>query len=513
MIVAMGTRAYVAIDLGAESGRVILGTLTHPLGADGGVEASGSSTLELVELHRFTHEPLALESGLHWNVPHIWGEILTGLKAAAAGSRERGVEIASIGVDAWGVDFVLVDGAGRPLGPPRCYRDPRWAPGVALVGSRIGYERLYRITGIQEMAINTLVQLATAVATGEGVPSRAGRLLFMPDYFHLLLGGEAASESSIASTSQMLDAATGEWSGELLAALGIPARLVRTPRPPGSVLGRLGADVCAATGLSPDVRICAPGSHDTASAVAGVPASGARWAYLSSGTWSLMGVELAGPILSDAARRAGFTNERGVGNTIRFLKNVSGLWIVQELRRDLERHGTRLDYAELTASAAGAQAFRSRIDACHPSLATPGGSIDKIRALAAAAGDPEPRTPGELARCCFEALAMAYRACLGDLELVLPGGVGSIDTIHVVGGGSKNELLNQMTANATGRRVVAGPAEATAAGNILTQAMHDGRIPDLAGVRGVVARSFGTKEYAPVDGAAWGREFERFRGR
>jgi rhamnulokinase len=507
MIVAMGTRAYVAIDLGAESGRVILGTLAAPPGA------SESPTLELVELHRFTHEPLVLESGLHWNVPHIWAEILTGLRAAAACSREHGVEVASVGVDAWGVDFVLVDSAGRPLGPPRCYRDPRWGPGVALVGSRIGYERLYRITGIQEMAINTLVQLATAVASGEGLPAGADRLLFMPDYFHFLLGGEAGNESSIASTSQMLDAATGEWSGELLAALGIPERLVRAPHPPGARRGRLSADVCKATGLSPDVRICAPGSHDTASAVAGVPAPGGSWAYLSSGTWSLMGVELAGPILSDAARRAGFTNERGVGNTIRFLKNVSGLWIVQELRRDLERRGTTLDYAELTAAAAGAQAFRSRIDACHPSLSAPGGSIEKIRALAAGAGDPEPRTPGELARCCLEALAMAYRVCLGDLETLWPGGPTSIDTIHVVGGGSKNELLNQMTANATGRRVVAGPAEATAAGNILTQAMHDGQVPDLAGIRGVVARSFGTKEYAPVDGAAWGREFERFRVR
>lgn len=506
-IVGMGTRAYVAIDLGAESGRVIVGTLRGQ---------SESTTLELVELRRFTHEPMTLESGLCWNVEHIWGEILTGLGKAAAWSRERGVEVASVGVDTWGVDFVLVDGAGRPLGPARCYRDPRWGPGVALVGSRIGYERLYRITGIQEMAINTLVQLATSAALGEGLLVRGERLMLMPDYFHFLLGGEMGNELSIASTTQMLDGATGEWSGELLAALGIPERLVRTPRAPGSVLGRVSAGVCEATGLSPDVRICAPGSHDTASAVAGVPAVGgvgASWAYLSSGTWSLLGVELATPILSDAARRAGFTNERGVGSTVRFLKNVSGLWVVQELRRDLERAGTKLDYAELTSAAAAAPAFRSRVDACHPTLATPGGAIAKIRALAAAAGDPEPRTPGELARCCFEGLAMAYRACLDSLESLLPSGPGSIDTIHIVGGGSKNELLNQMTASATGRRVVAGPGEATAAGNILTQAMSDGRIADLAGARRVVASSFGTKEFAPVDGAAWGREFERARVR
>jgi rhamnulokinase len=493
----MSTRAYVAIDLGAESGRVIAGSLA-PAGA--------GARLELSEVHRFVHEPMSVDGALHWNVPYIWDQVLTGLRAANDLATGRGWQVVSMGVDTWGVDFALLDASGQLLAPPRCYRDSRCERGVALVQGRIGYERLYQITGIQEMSINTLVQLAGAIAAGDDSLQRADRLLMMPDYFHTLLGGAARNESSIASTSQMLDATSGAWSTEVLSKCGIPDRLFRPPCPPGTSLGRLRPELAEITGLPAEVRIVAPGSHDTASAVAGVPASRGSWAYLSSGTWSLLGVEIEAPILTEDARRAGFTNERGVGGTIRFLKNLIGLWLLQELRRDLERRGTRMGYAQLTEAAAAAPPFRTRIDAFHPSLASPGGAIEKLQSLARAAGDPEPTTPGELARCCLEALAMAYRSCLDELESVTRR---RIDTIHIVGGGSKNALLNQMAADATGRGILAGPAEATAAGNVLVQAA-DGRTSDLASIRGIVAGSFETTEYAPKDAARWAREYTRF---
>jgi rhamnulokinase len=499
----MGTRAYIAIDLGAESGRVIVGSLS-PDGAD----ASAGPKLELTEVHRFVHEPLAQDGGLFWDVPYIWNHILTGLRRASQAATERPFQIASIGVDTWGVDFALLDSSGELLGPPRCYRDSRCQQGVALVQEKIGYERLYQITGIQEMAINTLVQLAGAMAAGDGSLQRAHRLLMMPDFFHARLGGDPRNESSIASTSQVVDATTGAWSEEVLSKLGIPARLLSPPCTPGTTLGRIRPDLAKETGLAPDVRIVAPGSHDTASAVAGVPASGGSWAYLSSGTWSLLGVEIDKPILSEEARRAGFTNERGVGGKIRFLKNLVGLWLLQELRRDLEQRGTKMDYAQLTAAAAQSPQFRSRIDAFHPSLQSPGGAIEKLQSLARAAGDPEPKTPGELARCCFEALAMAYCSCLAELQLLTQR---HIHTIHLVGGGTKNTLLNQMAADVTGRRILVGPAEATAAGNVLVQAMADGRAPDVAAIREIVRRSFGTVEIKPTDAARWAQEYNRWR--
>jgi rhamnulokinase len=493
----MSTRAYVAVDVGAESGRVILGALYPQARTD------EPPKLELVELHRFAHEPIHIDDALCWNIPYIWDGILAGLSAAATHSRAHALEVVSVGVDTWGVDFVLVNNHGHPLTPPRCYRDSRCEYGVKIVADRIGYVRLYQITGIQEMAINTLVQLAGAIATRDEAPARAHRLLMMPDFLHVLLGGRLGNESTIASTSQMLDASTGQWSAELLSKLGLPERLVQPPHPPGTILGTLDQETCAATSLPPSVRIVAPGSHDTASAVAAVPAAGQHWAYLSSGTWSLLGVEVANPILTEQARRAGFTNERGVGNTIRFLKNVIGLWLLQELRRDLERQGTKLDYAQLTTAAASAQPFRTIIDAFHPSLAAPGGAIQKIKSLARAAGDPEPSSPGEFARCCLESLALAYRATLEDLESLTRD---RIETIHIVGGGSRNQLLNQMTADATGRRVLAGPAEATAAGNILVQAMSDGQVPDLAAIR-AIAHSFDTTENVPRDAARWDSEY------
>lgn len=497
----MTTPAWVAVDLGAESGRVIVGTLTPEA-------ASGRPRLGLLEVHRFVHEPLSTDGGLYWNVTHIWDNVLRGLRQAGEMASSRDLRIESVGIDTWGVDYALVDASGQLLSAPRCYRDTRCRRGEAIVKKNIGSARLYEITGIQEMAINTLVQMAAAIDAGDDAIKKAHRFLMMADYLHTLLGGEPRNELSNASTTQLLDARTADWSAELLGAIGIPRRMFGTPCAPGTVLGVLRDDVAQATGLGRDVRIVTPGSHDTASAVAAVPAIEGSWAYLSSGTWSLLGIELEEPILTEQARRAGFTNERGVGGKIRFLKNIIGLWLVQELRRDLEKHGTKLDYVQLTQAAADAIAFRSRINAFHPSLIAPGGAVEKIRALSREAGDPEPTTPGELARCCLEGLAMAYLRVLDELESLAQR---RIDVIHIVGGGSRNALLNQMAADATNRRVVVGPAEATAAGNIMVQAMTGGHVANLASIRAVVADSFQTEEYTPADAARWSEQCARTR--
>jgi rhamnulokinase len=315
----------------------------------------------------------------------------------------------------------------------------------------------------------------------------------------------------------MLDASTGEWGADLLPPLGIPTRLLGEIVGPGTRLGPLVSEVARAAGLTEDVAVIAPASHDTASAVAAVPveATGAGndegWCYLSSGTWSLLGVETDRPILSEAAHRARFTNERGIGGggagTIRFLKNITGLWLLQGVRADLLARGEEIDYQRLSGLAAGAEPFRTRVDIDDPALAVPGGMIRKIQEQARRRGEPVPGSPGDLARCCLEALALSYRRTLGELESLLGRRIG---VIHLVGGGGRNVLLNQMTADATGRRVVVGPYEATGAGNVLVQALGAGRIEDAAQVRRIVADSFESVEYAPRDAGAWDGAADRY---
>lgn len=497
----MQHRAYVAVDLGAESGRVIVGSLLPHA-------HSQPPRLQLHEVHRFAHEPLSINAGLFWNLPHLRDQIVQGLAAAAHHARQHNLSIVSVGVDSWAVDFVLLDAQGHPLSPPRCYRDPRHASGLPLL-QRLGFESLYARTGVREMSINTLTQLAAARAAQDPILSAARRFAMIPDYLHHLLGAPVVNELTNASTTQMLDAASGTWSDAILAALELPSLLFSPPLPPGTALGTLDPAIAARTSLPADVRIVAPCSHDTASAIAAIPAQGDRWAFLSSGTWSLMGVERLDPVLTSSARAAGFTNERGPQGTVRLQKNLTGLWLVQELRRDLERQGLTLDYAQLAQAAEHAPAFRTRIHSTEPSLAAPGDAIAKLRTLAREQGDPIPDAPGELARCCFESLAMSYRRCLDDLASLAGPAAPRTDTIHIVGGGSKNTLLNQMTADATGLRVLAGPVEATAAGNVLMQALADGQLRDLADLRATVARSFELTEFTPRHAAAWNDAYAR----
>ncbi|MBL8761000.1 MAG: rhamnulokinase [Phycisphaerae bacterium] len=489
----MATRGSIAIDLGAESGRVMVGVL----------RAGG---LSLHEAHRFLHAPVATSGAPAWDLPLIWREIREGLKRAAAWAVGQDVEIASVGVDTWGVDFALLGKGDELLATPRCYRNSEHAEGLAILDQRLGRAGVYGLTGVRSMALNTSSQLAGWVARDPGVFRAAGRLLFMPDLLHYMLGGVASTEQSIASTSQMLDARTRDWSVEVLRAIGLPRDILPTIVQPGTALGPVRREITEETGLPASVMVIAPAAHDTASAVVGTPLSGSRCCYLSSGTWSLLGVELDRPILSEESRAADFSNEHGVDGTTRFLKNVIGLWLVQEIKRDLARSGVDMSYEQLAGEAERATPFRSRVDVEAPELALAGDMIRKVRALARSTGDPEPGTPGELVRACLEGLAGAYARTLEQIERLTGRAIG---TIHVIGGGVKNTLLCQMTASATGRRVLAGPGEATAMGNLLVQMMALGEVAGLARARELVSRSCRPVEYLPASGAGW----ERLTGR
>ncbi len=464
--------------------------------------------MQLEEAHRFLHEPVWLPTGLHWDVTGIWREIVIGLRKAAAWATERDVRIVSVGADTWGVDWALLDKAGDLVGLPHAYRDPRNQAAYEQAVARLGAERIYQTTGIQFMALNTLYSLYAQQLANPAALEAAERLLFMPDLIHYWLSGELAVEATIASTSQMVDCNTRDWARAMLAELGLPTHVLQPTASPGTVIGHLRPTLARDTGLPAELRVIAPASHDTASAIAAVPATdGSNWCFLSSGTWSLLGAELDGPCVSPAAREAMFTNELGVCGTTRFLKNIPGLWLVQECRRDLARQGRELDYAGLTRLASEAQPLRALLDPAHASFQTPGNMLAKIATFAANSGEAVPESPGQFVRGCLESLALAYRDKLATLETILDR---RFDVIHVVGGGGKNELLNQMTADATGRRVVVGPYEATALGNALVQAMAAGDVHDLAELRRIVASSFEPTTYEPTGTAEWEHAAERF---
>ena len=491
----MSKKAYIAIDLGAESGRAIVGVLDR-------------DRLTLEEVHRFLHLPVRLPSGLHWDLTGIWRGVLEGTRKAIDWARARDLDVVSLGVDTWGVDCALVGQSGGLLGLPFCYRDERNGPAHDKLIDEVGWEALYAATGIQFMAINTLPQL---VAWREAEPELLGqaeRLLFMPDLLNFFFTGKQTVEATIASTSQMIDPVTGKWATELLNRVGLPGRMLGEITSPGTPIGRLLPAVAAEVGADDSLTVVATASHDTASAVAAVPADPTTdWCYVSSGTWSLLGAELSEPCTSDAARLAPFTNEGGVEGTIRFLKNIAGLWLVQECRRHYEKHGDVYDYDQLTAMAADAPPLVTLINLDHPSLAVAGDMPSRIAALARETGEPEPTDVGPQIRCCLESLAMTYRHVLARLEEVLDR---KFDVLHIVGGGGRNRLLSQMAADATNRRVVVGPLEATAVGNLLVQAMASGDVADLAHIRRIARASFEPETYLPRDPEAWDDAYGRF---
>lgn len=482
------TRHYLACDLGAESGRLMLGTLT-----DG--------HLSLEELHRFPNGPVALEGALHWDIPRLQNELKQSLRKAAA----RQLAIAGISTDSWGVDYVLYDPDGQMLPPVFHYRDPRCPRGVDNVYAKVSWPEIFAETGLQFMQFNTIFQLA---AEDPERLAMARTALGIGDAFNYWLSGVPRWEESLASTTQLYDPRTHDWSAHLLNRLGWPDSLLPQVVRSGTRLGPIRPDLAAETGIGP-VEVIASCSHDTGAAVAAVPARAGRWAYLSSGTWSLMGVELTAPILTEACRELNFTNEIGFGGSIRLLKNIIGLWLVQECRRAWAAGGQEYDYAALTQLAESAEPFVSLINPADGRFLSPGDMPQKISAYCREHDQPVPATPGAMVRCILQSLALLYRQTLGSLSKLAGY---PIDTLHIVGGGSKNALLNQMTANALQIPVITGPVEATAAGNILVQAIALGDLESLDAAREVVRRSFECSTFAPWEQETWDAANVRFRG-
>lgn len=481
----MSAYHYAACDLGAESGRVIIGTL-----------ADGKLTLD--EIHRFPTGASRVAGTLRWNILRIFDEIKTGLRAAAA----KYPDIVSVSVDSWGVDYVYFRADEPLVALPFQYRDSRTDDDYATALKRDS-ELIFAESGIQFMHINTLYQMIDDTANRKPVLSIADQFLTIADYVNYLLSGVARNEESLASTTQIYNPATRAWSKRLIDHYGLEERLFPQIVPSGTPLGPIRPEI--GVGNATVVASC---SHDTAASVAAVPArAGDDWAYLSSGTWSLAGVELEKPLINDAARVANFTNEVGYGGSIRFLKNIAGLWIIQECRRNWQQLGHDFSYAEITQLAGKAAPLRSLIHPDDSRFLKPDDMIAKVQAFCQETGQPVAETAGEIARAVYESLSLLYAHSLNVLETLTRR---KINTLHIVGGGSQSDLLNQFTANATGRTVVAGPVEATAAGNILVQALANGHLNSLAELRETVRASFPTQTFTPGDHESWQAATARF---
>jgi rhamnulokinase len=471
------TDTVAAVDLGASSGRVMVGRV-------------GPRTLELEEVYRFANDPVALPDGLHWDVLRLYHEIIEGLRRAGRLAPALG----SVGVDGWGVDYGLMDAAGRLLGNPYHYRDGRTARGVERVHAVVPRERLYEMTGTQFMPINTIYQLAAATGTPE--LDAADAMLLIPDLIGYWLAGGVRAEATNASTTGLFDPVAGSWALDLVHALGLPAAILPELVHAGDSLGAIRPQVIADTGLPYDAVLTAVGSHDTASAVVGVPAEDERFAYISCGTWSLVGVELGAPILGEASQQANFTNERGVDGRIRYLRNVMGLWLLQESLRAWEREGGQVDLAALLVAAAEVPRGGSVIDVDDPGFLPPGGMPERIEAHCRATDQPIPASRPALVRCILDSLARAFARAIADARRL--SGL-DIASIHIVGGGSRNGLLCQLTADVCEIPVVAGPVESTALGNVLVQARAQGLISgDLATLRSVIRATQPLRHYEPT---------------
>ncbi|MEQ8211546.1 MAG: rhamnulokinase family protein [Lacipirellulaceae bacterium] len=490
--------AHLAFDLGASSGRAIVGVLQD----DG--------KLSLEEVHRFEHHACPTPTGPVWDLTGIWLNLLTGLKSGSQWCRDNQVKLASVGVDTWGVDWTLLGSSGEVLSLPHCYRDPQNEQACQRVMDQLGgFEKLYARTGIQLLPFNSLFQLAARYEREPQLFEAATKLVFLPDLLHYWLSGEVAIERTIASTSSMLQVESGEWDRELVEQLGLPTHILGDIVEPGTSLGKLRREVAESAGVDGDVEVIVPATHDTGSAIAAVPADEATsWAYLSSGTWSLLGAELAEPCFSDDCREIPLTNERGVSGTIRLLKNIGGLWLVQEVRRDLQSKGQDYDFAQLTQEARSAEAGRTLVDPNYPEFAAPGKMIEKIQTFARKTDQPVPESVGQIVRSCLESLALCYDDTLGQLEKVLDQ---KVDVLHLIGGGTKNDLLNELTAEATGKTVAVGPVEATAIGNLLVQAIGCGELGSLNELRHVVADSFGVQTLSPPAEDRWQEQRTRYR--
>jgi rhamnulokinase len=500
-----GPAAFAAVDLGASGGRVMVGEV-------------GPGQLRLHEQHRFPNVPVPVLSTLHWDILRLYRDVLDGLRSAA-----RDFSLASIGIDSWGVDYGLIDPGGALLGNPVHYRDSRTDGMVEAVLATIPAPELYATTGIQQLQINTIYQLAAAARTPQ--LAEAGTLLLIPDLLAYWLTGEIGAEATNASTTQLYDVRARCWATAIIERAGIPARLFPALRQPGTMIGDLrpevadrlglgdqaGADGRAGAGGRAAPGVVAVGSHDTASAVVSVPAAGPGFAYISSGTWSLVGVELDQPVLTEASRLANFTNEAGVDGTIRYLRNVMGFWLLQESVRTWADAGRPADVDTLLREAARVPPRQAVIDPDDPVFLPPGDMPARIAEACRRTGQRPPPGPAETVRCIIDSLALAYRRAIIEVQELSGVAVG---TVHIVGGGARNALLGQLTADACGLPVVAGPVEATALGNILIQARSHGSGPaDLGGMRALLRTTAGLRRFEPNrdDAPAWAAAARRIR--
>ncbi|MGB8319086.1 MAG: rhamnulokinase family protein, partial [Ignavibacteriaceae bacterium] len=441
----MSVSKFVAVDLGAESGRVIIGILED-------------EKIHIEEIHRFPNKQINKNGSMFWNVPDLFKEIKTGFSLAVKRGHK---DIESIGIDTWGVDFGLIGKNDKLLELPHTYRDNRTNGIPEKVYEKISPEDIYNRTGIQFMQINSLYQLYSIKLSNESLLRESGKLLFMPDLFNFLLTGEKKSEYTIASTSQFLNAVTKQFDPVIFSSLGLPINIMAPIIQPGTVIGKLLPDIAAETGLN-IIDVIAVGCHDTASAVAAVPGRGDDWAYLSSGTWSLLGLENDQPVINYEFRD--FTNEGGINNKIRFLQNISGLWILQEIKKSWEKKGEHYSYEEITRFADKSDRFLSIINPDDSLFINPTDMIQAISEYCIKTGQRKPKTKGEYSRSVLESLALKYKSVLQRIEKVSKK---NIQKLHIVGGGSQNILLNQFAADATGKKVITGPVEATALGNIM----------------------------------------------
>ncbi|ADX74341.1 pentulose/hexulose kinase [Pseudarthrobacter phenanthrenivorans Sphe3] len=471
-----GGKVFAAVDIGASSGRVILGRV-----GDGGVG------LEVV--HRFPNGVAEIDGGLRWDFDALFAEVLRGLSAAATVAAVQGERIASIGIDTWAVDYGLVNGAGGLVAQPFSYRDDRSRTAVEPVHRELDPARLYGTTGLQFLQFNTIYQLGAE-------PDLSGlQALLIPDLIAFLLTGQRWTEATNASTTGLFDAVAGEWATEFFTALGLRKDLFPPLIQPGETVGKLLPQIAAQVGLPQDTPVVAVGSHDTASAVAAVPAQEEDFAYISSGTWSLVGLELKHPVLTEASREANFTNERGVDATIRYLRNMGGLWLLSECQRTWAQEGFQPELSALLTAAAALPPGGPQVNPDDSYFIAPDNMPDRIRAAARRSGDILPDDPAAITRCIMDSLAAGYARTIRDAERLAGR---AVDVVHVVGGGSQNKLLCQLTADATGRKVVAGPVEATALGNVLVQARAAGAVAGgLAELRRLVVHGHDLQEFMP----------------
>lgn len=487
----------LAVDLGASSGRVIAAELL-------------ADRIQLNDIHRFENSPVTFGSRLHWSVHGLWQQIERGISLAA---NQYGDRIESIGVDTWGVDYVLLDRNLDLVGPAFCYRDARTHGMMQKAFELIPQAEIFAESGIQFMEINTLYQLFSMRVQNSPLLDVAEHFLMIPDLIHWLLTGTMSNEYTNASTTQMLHPSSGNWSSKIHDSLRIPKHIFKTPIQPSTSLGSVRSSICARSGLQSRVQVIAPATHDTGSAVIAVPAdefasAKPKWCYISSGTWSLMGVELAQPILTEACFKLNFTNEGGANGSVRLLKNIAGLWPYQQCRDSWQRKGITYDWRQLEKMASNARPLQCLVDLDHKSFLAPDDMLQAILDFTKRTGQMQSADDGAIARATLESLALRYRVCLSWLEELLGY---RLETIHIVGGGVQNQLLCQMTADACQRPVVAGPVEATALGNIISQMVALGRFSSIADGRRWMRSMSDIVQYEPQSSSDWDDAANRLR--